>query len=96
MSNPRNEALARRHVLQILVALGFGGSMATALAAQAAPVVSDGALGGAASLLAGSFDPARLEVARRAVQRNLNQLQVVRELELDDAIEPALTFKARR
>jgi hypothetical protein len=51
---------------------------------------------GAASLLAGGFDQTRLDVAGRAVRRNLDQLDVVRELELDDAIEPATVFLARR
>ena len=50
----------------------------------------------AASLLAGGFDDARLRVAQAAVQRNLDQLQVVRDLELPDAVEPAPLFQVRR
>ena len=34
------EVVDRRHVLQILTALGFGGAAAADLAAQAAPAVS--------------------------------------------------------
>jgi hypothetical protein len=89
-------SVSRRDVLQILAALGFSGAAADRLAAAAAPVVSPDMLRGAASLLAGGFDDARLRVAQAAVQRNLDQLQVVRDLDLPDAIEPAVQFRARR
>jgi hypothetical protein len=89
------DVVERRHVLQILTALGFGGAVAADLAAQAMPAVNAATLQSAASLLAGGFDATRLEIAGRAVQRNLDQLQVVRELELDDAVEPATVFRAR-
>lgn len=91
-----DHVLDRRAVLQILGALGFAGVAAADLAAQARPAVSTAALREAASLLGGSFDSARLAVAERAVQRNLEQLQVVRELVLDDAIEPAPVFAPLR
>lgn len=90
------DAVDRRHVLQILTALGFSGAAAADLAAQAAPAVSALVLQHAAALLGGQFDAARLDVAGRAVQRNLDQLQVVRDLELDDAVEPPTIFLARR
>lgn len=88
--------LDRRAVLQILAALGFGAAAAADLAAQARPAVSLAALQQAASLLDGSFDAARLGVAGRAVQRNLEHLAVVRELALDDAVEPATRFAPLR
>ena len=91
-----DHGLDRRAVLQILGALGFAGVAAADLAAQARPAVSAAALREAAALLGGSFDNARLAVAERAVQRNLEQLQVVRELVLDDAIEPAPVFAPLR
>lgn len=90
------QPVSRRHILQILTALGFTGATADALAAGAAPTVSPAALQGAASLLAGAFDDRRLQVAQAAVQRNLDQLQVVRDLELPDGVEPAVVFQARR
>jgi hypothetical protein len=90
------DAVDRRHVLQILAALGFGGAAAAELAAQATPTVTGATLQNAATLLAGDFDAARLGVAGRAVQRNLDQMQVVRELDLDDAVEPSTIFIARR
>ena len=90
------DGVSRRHILQILGALGFTGALAESLAAQAAPVVSAGAIGGAATLLSGTFDEPRLAVARTALQRNLEQFQVVRDLELPDSLEPPVIFQARR
>jgi hypothetical protein len=89
-------AVTRRDILQILAALGFTGAAADRLAAASAPTVSPEMLRGAASMLAGGFDDDRLRVAQAAVQRNLEQLQVVRELELPDAVEPAVQFRVRR
>ena len=90
------DLVSRRHILQILGALGFTGTLAESLAAQAAPAVSAAAIGGAASLLSGSFDEQRLAVARTALQRNLEQFQAVRDLELPDGLEPPVIFQVRR
>jgi hypothetical protein len=95
-TSSEHEAVSRRDILQILGALGFTGVAADRLAAAAAPTVSPDTLRGAASLLSGEFDDDRLRVAQGAVQRNLDQLQVVRDLELPDAVEPAPIFRARR
>ncbi|MGQ0736776.1 MAG: hypothetical protein ACT4QD_24375 [Acidobacteriota bacterium] len=88
--------VSRRYVLQILGALGVSAPMAAELAAQTAPRVSEDALRGAAALLAGGFDEARLNVARIALQRNLDQFQVVRDLEIADSVEPPTIFLPRR
>jgi hypothetical protein len=93
---PNHDPVSRRHVLQILSALGITGVTADALATRAAPTVSPASLRAAAALLGGSFDEGRLTVAEAAVQRNLDQLQVVRELDLPDHLEPAVVFHARR
>jgi hypothetical protein len=93
---PNLHPVSRRHVLQILSALGITGVAADALAARAAPTVSPASLRAAADLLGGTFDEGRLTVAEAAVQRNLDQLQAVRELELPDYLEPAVVFHARR
>ena len=90
------DGISRRHILQILGALGFTGAVAESLAAQAVPVVSAGTIGSAATLLSGTFDEARLAVARTALQRNLEQFQAVRELDLPDSLEPPVIFLARR
>jgi hypothetical protein len=93
---PLPQHVSRRHILQILTALGIAGAAAEQLAASAAPTVSPDALRGAADLLSGRFDEARLRVAQAAVQRNLDQLQAVRDLELPDRLEPATVFQVRR
>lgn len=95
MTGP-DQQVDRRAVLHILAALGFGATAAADLAAQARPAVTGAALQQAALLLDGRFDAARLGVAERAVQRNLEHLAVVRELVLDDAVEPAPIFAPRR
>ena len=96
MATPSDQTISRRAILQILAALGFTGAAADRLAAAAAPTVSPDTLRGAASLLSGGFDDDRLRVAQAAVQRNLDQLQAVRDLELPDAVEPAPVFQVRR
>ena len=96
MSSSLTQPISRRHVIQILTALGVSAPVAAELAAQTAPVVSDDALRGAAALLAGGFDQQRLAVARTALQRNLDQHQMVRDLDIPDAVEPATIFTARR
>jgi len=94
--NTEREAVTRRHVLQILTALGLSAPLAAEIAAQSAPVVSDEALRSAATLLAGHFDQKRLAVARAALQRNLDQFQAVRDLEIPDAVEPPTIFMVKR
>lgn len=91
-----DHVLERRAVLHILAALGIGGAVARDLAAQTRPVVSRAVLEQAAALIDGRFDAARLAVAERAVARNLEQTAAVRELVLDDLVEPATIFVPRR
>jgi hypothetical protein len=95
-TTPERDTISRRHVLQILTALGVATPLAQEIAAQSAPVVSEEALRSAASLLSGRFDQQRLAVARSALQRNLDQFQVVRELEIPDDVEPPTIFVPRR
>ncbi|MGE0041408.1 MAG: hypothetical protein AB7H88_02775 [Vicinamibacterales bacterium] len=95
MTNP-HDGMSRRHVMQILAALGITGPLAACVAEQAQPGVSPATLKTAAALLGGTFDEPRLEVASKALDRNLAAFEVVRELEIDDAIEPPTIFVARR
>jgi hypothetical protein len=88
--------VSRRHVLQILAALGITGPLAADLAAQARPAVDAATLEAAAALVGGTFDDARMTVAQKAVQRNLESFEVVRELDIDDQVEPPVVFAARR
>ena len=46
--------------------------------------------------LSGPFDQQRLAVARTALQRNLDQFQVVRDLEIPADVEPHTIFVPRR
>lgn len=94
--NGIEEPIDRRAILHILAALGFGGAAASDLAAQARPQVAGSTLRQAAALLDGTFDDVRLGVAERAVQRNLEHAAAVRELVLDDRIEPPTLFAPRR
>ncbi|MGE3273560.1 MAG: hypothetical protein AB7O67_00510 [Vicinamibacterales bacterium] len=94
MTNPQ-DGLTRRHVMQILAALGVTGPLAACVADQAQPGVSPDTLRSAATLLGGAFDEPRLAVASRAVDRNLAAFEVVRELEIGDDVEPPTIFLAR-
>ncbi len=96
MHTDARPAVSRRHVLQILAALGITGPVAAELAAQALPTVDAATLKAAAAVVGGSFDEARMRIAQKAVQRNLESFQVVRDLDIDDQIEPPLVFLARR
>ena len=83
-SDDRSDGVSRRHILQILAPWASLALRPTSLAAQAVPVVSAGAFGGAASLLAGTFDESGSPWPEPPLQRNLDQLQAVRDLELPD------------
>jgi hypothetical protein len=92
MSRP----LSRRRLLQVLAAAGITGPAAVQLVSQSRRQVTAIALKNANALIDQDFNDERLEVIRTALQRNLDQFQLVRDLEIDDAIEPALTFDAGR
>jgi hypothetical protein len=96
MTDESTSRISRREILGILTALGITGPLAAQAAAQARPTVTDEALRQAAALLGGSFTPARLDVTRRALQRNLDQFQVVRDLDIGDDIEPPTIFLPKR
>jgi hypothetical protein len=95
VTNPQ-DGMSRRHVMQILAALGVTGPLVACVADEAHPGVSPQTLKTAAALLDGTFDEPRLEVASRALDRNLAAFAVVRELEIGDDIEPPTIFVARR
>jgi hypothetical protein len=83
-------------MLQVLAAAGITGPAAAQLVSQSRRQVTAAALKNANALIDQDFSDERLEVIRTALQRNLDQFQLVRDLEIDDAIEPALTFDAGR
>jgi hypothetical protein len=83
-------------MLQVLAAAGITGPAAVQLVSQSRRQVTAIALKNANALIDQDFNDQRIEVIRTALQRNLDQFQMVRDLEIDDAIEPALTFDPER
>lgn len=88
--------VSRRRLLQALTAAGITGPAALQVAAQARHTVTLEALSNASALLDQDFGEERLKVIEAALQRNLDQFQLVRDLEIDDSIEPAITFDPTR
>ncbi|HYU77928.1 MAG TPA: hypothetical protein VEK56_03025 [Vicinamibacterales bacterium] len=89
-------AVSRRRLLQILAAAGISGPAAVELIAQARKPISIDSLRGASAVLGEDFSDDRLKMIETALQRNLDQFQIVRDLEIDDLVEPAPMFDARR
>lgn len=87
--------MTRRRLLQVLAALGITGPLALDLVAQAGRISKD-ILRDAAAIRGETFSDERLEVIEKALQRNLDQFQVVRDLEIDDRVEPAALFVVPR
>jgi len=92
----RKQRVSRRKMLQLLAALGITGPAAVELAAQSRTrTLSPEILKTANAILDQQFSDDRLRIASAALQRNLEQFQMVRDLEIDDLIEPAPIFNAR-
>jgi hypothetical protein len=87
--------MTRRRILQMLAAVGITGPAAVRLAGQARAQLSVEILRSAEAIVDQRFPDDRLPVIERALQRNLDQFQIVRDLEVDDLIEPAPIFLAR-
>jgi hypothetical protein len=92
----RTKPLSRRQLLQALAAAGITGPAAIDLIAQARSSVSSENLRQASAILGETFTADRLPVIQAALQRNLDQFQIVRDLEIDDSVEPAPAFDPRR
>lgn len=88
--------LSRRRLLQILAAAGITGPAAVDLLAQARQPISVDTLRNASSILGETFSDDRLAVIDAALRRNLDQFQIVRDLDIDDLVEPAPMFDPRR
>lgn len=93
--SPEPIDLTRRRLLQALAAVGITGPLALNLAAQPHTRVSLDAIRQASAVLGEEFTPERLAVIEKALQRNLDQFQIVRDLVIDDLVEPAPVFLAR-
>ena len=88
-------AVSRRRAVQILAMLGVSAPAATHLWAQARKQITPEALRAATVLLDQDFSRERLEAIAPALQRNFDQFQIVRDLEIDDRVEPSPIFSAQ-
>ncbi|MBI4472299.1 MAG: hypothetical protein HY646_06500 [Acidobacteria bacterium] len=93
--NTSKRRLTRREALAFLAALGITGPAAKQVLAQARKQVSIDTLRTANAIIDHDFTEERLQVIATAFQRNLDQFQMFRDLEIDDSIEPAPIFLAR-
>jgi hypothetical protein len=82
----------RREVVQMLVALGVA---PTALAQPSIGAIGAGDVKGALAIQGRPLADDDVEVVRRALQWSLDRFQPVRDLEIDDAVVPAVTFVPR-
>ena len=94
--HPVPSSMSRRRLLQLLAAAGITGPAAADILAQGRKSVSVDVLRNASAVLGEEFSEERLTVIQTALQRNLDQFQIVRDLEIDDLVEPAPIFNARR
>ena len=93
--NKSETKLSRRHALQILAAVGITGPAALDVLAQTGKEVSLDTLRTAAALIDPDLDEQQLEVISKAIQKNIDQFETFRSLEIDDMIEPAPIFIAK-
>lgn len=91
-SRPKSSEVTRRQLLQALAALGVTGPLALELIAQSRTRISTEILKNAAAIRGEEFTDERLDTIQKALQRNLDQFQIVRDLEIDDRVEPAGVF----
>jgi hypothetical protein len=99
MDSPEHAApqaeITRRRLLQALAALGITGPLAVDLVAQSRGRLSGDVIKQASAVLGEQFTPERIAVIEKALQRNLDQFQIVRDLVIDDSVEPATVFTPR-
>jgi hypothetical protein len=89
--------VTRRRILQALVAAGMTGPTALDLLAQSRTRISAGILKQASAVIGGvELSDERLKVAEVALQRNLDQFQIVRDFVVPDDVEPAPIFVPTR
>lgn len=86
-------ALSRRQTLQ-LIALGVSGTAASELLAKDALKITPQLLQTTAGMVDTDFTSKQLDTFAPALQATMNQFAIVRELQIDDLIEPALHFSA--
>ncbi len=90
-----SKRVSRRNMLQLLAAAGITGPGAAEFIAQVRnKELTTATLKTANAIIDQEFTDERLQIAAIALQRNLEQFQVVRDLEIDDSVEPAPIFNA--
>ncbi len=90
-----SKRVTRRAMLQLLAAAGITGPAAAEILAQVkTKELSPEILKTANAIVDQEFTDERLRIAATALQRNLEQFQIVRDLEIDDSVEPAPIFNA--
>lgn len=97
-SHKRTEPAAevsRRRMLQALAAVGVTGPLALQVVAQSRGQITIDVLQRAAVIVGQDLSGERLAVVEKALQRNLDQFQLVRDLVIDDRVEPAPIFDAK-
>ena len=82
----------RRQVVQMLAALGLS---RTALAQQSKRPIGADDLRGALAIQGRALPDDDIEVIRLALQWSLDRFQAVRDLDIDDAVAPAVMFVPR-
>ena len=89
--------VTRRRILRAFVAAGMAGPAALDLLAQSRTKISASSLKQASAVIGGvELSDERLKVAEAALQRNLDQFQIVRDFVVPDHVEPAPIFVPNR
>jgi len=92
---PIRTPLTRRDALRALAAIGITGPAAVEVFAQATKQVTARTLTEAGPLIDAELTPEQVQVISRVIQKNIDQYEVFRALEIDDMVEPAPIFLAR-
>ena len=87
--------LTRRDALRALAAIGITGAAATEVLAQATKQVTARTLTETGPLIDAELTPEQVQVISRVIQKNIDQYEVFRALDIDDMVEPAPIFLAR-
>ena len=91
----QKQRLTRRQMMQLMTVLGLTGPAALELNAQARKTISPEIVKTAMTLIGQDFDDERIKIITTALQRRLDEMQLLRDLELDDMIGPATVFMAK-
>ena len=91
----QKQRLTRRQMMQLMTVLGLSGPAALELSAQGRKTISPEIVKTAMTLIGQDFDDERINIITTALQRRLDEMQLLRDLELDDMIGPATIFMTK-